>query len=78
MIYVFFSRKSNARSILQLHGVVEEETVIRSFEKSTLSGMSSASSSKINEMINKIDTIENKPFRLTDAVNNNANSMLQL
>ena len=62
MIYVFFSRKNNARSIVQLHGVVEEKTVIRNFEKSTLSGMSYASSSKINEMINKIDTIKNKPF----------------
>jgi len=62
MIYLFFSRENNARSIIKLHSLIEEETTVRNFEKSTLSGMSYAPAVKLNELIDKIDTIKNKPF----------------
>ena len=62
MVHLFFNNQSSSRSIVRLHNIIEEKTTIRNFEKSTLSGMSYAPSQKINEMIEKVSELNDRPF----------------
>ncbi len=62
MVHLFFNNQTSSRSIVRLHNIIEEKTTIRNFEKSTLSGMSYAPSQKINEMIEKVSELNDRPF----------------
>jgi hypothetical protein len=62
LCFVYHSDQQNVFDILRLNKLLEGKTILRTFEKSTITGRKYSSVRNIKEFISKIDKFNEKPF----------------
>lgn len=60
--HAFFAPQTSMHDIVKLNKILEEESRLRTSEKTTLMGRSFANTEKIEEFVSKINKFNNKPF----------------
>lgn len=62
LCFVYHNDQENIFNILKLNKILESKTILRTFEKSTITGRKYSSVKNIKEFISKIDRFNEKPF----------------